>query len=57
MTEIHKALALATAMIAIALLAVLDIIPEQFAQFAPIALLALFPSAWMGRGNCRVGRS
>jgi hypothetical protein len=41
-------------MIAIALLAVLDIIPEQFAQFAPIALLALVPSAWMGRGGCRV---
>ncbi|MBX7501378.1 hypothetical protein K3181_07985 [Qipengyuania sp. YG27] len=53
MTQIQKALALATAMIAVAVLAVFDIIPEQIAQFAPFALLALFPSAWLGRSRCR----
>ena len=49
MTQIQKALLLATAMIGIAVLAVFDIIPEAYAQYAPIALLVLFPSAWMGR--------
>lgn len=53
MTQTQKALALATAMIAVAILAVFDIIPEQIAQFAPFALLALFPTAWMGRNRCR----
>ena len=53
MTQIQKALALATAMIAVAVLAVFGVIPERLAQFAPFALLALFPTAWMGRGRCR----
>lgn len=48
MTPIHKALLLAAAMVGIALLAVIDIIPESFAQWAPFALLAVFPSAWIG---------
>lgn len=53
MTPIEKALVLAAAMIGIAVLAVFDIIPEQVAQFAPFALLALFPSVWLGRSRCR----
>lgn len=53
MTQIQKALMLAAAMIAIAVLAVFGIIPEKIAQFAPMALIALFPSVWMGQGrNC-----
>lgn len=53
MTQIQKALMLAAAMIAIAVLAVFGIIPEKIAQFAPMALIALFPSVWMGKGrNC-----
>ncbi len=51
MTQIHKALLLAAAMIGIALLAVFDIVPEEFAQWAPLVMLALFPSAWMGSGR------
>ncbi len=49
MTQIQKALLLAAAMIAISVLAVFDIVPQEYAQFAPIALIALFPSAWMGK--------
>ena len=46
-------LLLAAAMIAIALLAVFDIIPEKFAQFSPLLLLAFFPSVWLRNGrNC-----
>jgi len=48
MTQIQKALLLATAMIGIALLAELGIVSDGVAQFAPFALLALFPSVWMG---------
>ncbi|MFZ1742590.1 MAG: hypothetical protein WAT93_07035 [Pontixanthobacter sp.] len=55
MTQIQKALLLATAMIGIAVLAVFDIIPEAYAQYAPIALLALFPSAWMGKDKPACG--
>lgn len=51
MTQIQKALLLAGAMIAIAGLAVFDIVPQEYAQYAPIALMALFPSAWMGKGR------
>ncbi len=51
MTQIQKALLLASAMIAIAVLAVFDIVPQEYAQYAPIALIALFPSAWMGKGR------
>jgi hypothetical protein len=49
MTQIQKALLIASAMIGIALLAVFDIVPEEFAQWAPLVLIAIFPSAWMGR--------
>ena len=53
MTQTQKALALAAAMISIGVLAVFDIIPEKYAQFAPLALIALFPGVWMGRkGSC-----
>ena len=48
MKQIHKALLLASAMMIVALLAVFDMIPEAYAQYAPIAMLALFPTAWMG---------
>lgn len=48
MKQIQKALLLAAAMIGIAVLAVFDIVPEEIAQFAPFALLALFPGAWLG---------
>ena len=53
MTQTQKALALAAAMISIGVLAVFDVIPERYAQFAPLALIALFPGVWMGRkGSC-----
>lgn len=46
----HRApLLLGLAMIGIALLAVFDVVPEKVAQFAPLALLVLFPQAWLGR--------
>lgn len=48
MTQIQKALLIASTMIGIALLAVFDIVPEEFAQWAPLAMFALFPSVWMG---------
>lgn len=51
MRQIHKALLLAAAMIGIAVLAVFDIVPEEVAQFAPFALLALFPGAWLRSGR------
>lgn len=58
MTQIQKALLLASAMIGIALLAVAGIIPEEIAQWAPLAMfamLAIFPSAWMGKNrSCKV---
>lgn len=56
MKQIHKALLLAAAMIGIALLAVVEIVPEDVAQFAPLALLALFPGAWLAgsRGSCTI---
>lgn len=52
MNAYRPALLLAAAMIAIAFLAVFEVIPERYAQFAPIALLALFPRVWLGRGDC-----
>ena len=51
MTQTRKALLLATALIGIAVLAVFDVIPESFAQWAPLAMLALFPGAWSGKGR------
>lgn len=52
MQPIRSALLLAAAMIGIALLAVAGILPERIAQFAPLALLALFPQVWLGRNRC-----
>lgn len=49
MTQIRKALLLSSAMIGIAFLAILDIVPEEVAQFSPFLLLALFPGAWLRR--------
>ena len=51
MKQIQQALLLAAAMIGIALLSVVDIVPEEIAQFAPFALLALFPLVG-NRRNC-----
>ncbi|QKG70800.1 hypothetical protein [Erythrobacter mangrovi] len=51
MTTTQKAVALAALMIGIAVLAVFEIIPEQFAQFGPMALLAMFPGIWLGRSS------
>ena len=48
MDQIQRALLLAAAMIGIALLAVADVIPESVAQWAPLALIAIAPSAWLG---------
>lgn len=44
-------LALAALMMAVAALSILDIVPEQAAQFAPMALLAMFPRVWLGSGR------
>lgn len=56
MTQIQKAVLLAAAMIGAALLAVAGIVPEEIAQWAPLAMfamLAIFPSAWLGKTpNC-----
>ena len=58
MTQIQKALLLASAMIGIAVLAIVGIVPEETAQFAPLALLALFPGAWLSRDRkCKAIRS
>lgn len=51
MRQIQKALLLASAMLGLASLAVLEIVPEWMGQFGPVALLALFPGAWLGRGR------
>lgn len=53
MRPYRPALMLAAAMIAIALLAIVGIVPEKLAQFAPAALLALFPSVWLRRCRSR----
>ena len=51
MTQVKKALLLASVMIAIALLAVFEIVPDAAAQWAPLALLAIFPGAWLGKNR------
>lgn len=56
MTQTQKALLLAAAMIGIGVLAIVEIIPEGFAQWAPLALLAIFPGAWLGQRGCRLRR-
>lgn len=53
MQQIQKALLLAAAMIAVAVLAVIGIIPQAIAQWAPFALLAIFPGAWLGTDRRR----
>lgn len=52
MKPYRSAILLAVAMIGIAFLAVLDVVPQEVAQFAPMALLAIFPRVWLGRGRC-----
>lgn len=47
MKSLAPALLLSAAMIAIALLAIIGVVPEEVAQFAPLALLAIFPGVWM----------
>ncbi|MXP10667.1 hypothetical protein [Pseudoblastomonas halimionae] len=55
MKQIYQALLLAAAMLVVALLARIGIVPERVAQIAPFALLALFPGAWLGsRGSCNL---
>jgi hypothetical protein len=41
MTSAQEALLIGAALIAVALLAVFDIVPEQVAQFAPVAAVPL----------------
>jgi hypothetical protein len=54
MTPIQKSLLLASALIVIALLAVFDIIPQEVAQYAPLAVVPFVLS--QGRnGRCRPG--
>jgi hypothetical protein len=55
MPQVWKPLALGLAIIALGALAIVDIVPEQFAQFGPILLLALFPGAWLTCGMRREG--
>jgi len=50
MSPYYKALALGALLIAVALLAVFDIIPEQVAQYAPLAVV---PFVVHGNRACR----
>ena len=53
MKQIHLSLLVASGMIAIALLTIIEAVPEEAAQFAPFLLLSLFPGAWMrGANSC-----
>ena len=55
MKQIHLSLLLAAAMMTIALLSVYDVVPQEFAQFSPFLLLALFPAAWLrDRKSCNL---
>jgi hypothetical protein len=51
MTIIQKALLLAAAMIGVGLLTRFGIVPETVSVWAPLMLLALFPSIWMGHSR------
>lgn len=52
MTHNSRALVLASAMIVIAMLAVLEVVPAEAAQFAPIGLMVFIP--WvLGEHSCR----
>jgi hypothetical protein len=53
MTRIQEALALGFVLLAIALLAVFDVIPEQVAQYAPLAIVPLV----LRRRNACAGRA
>lgn len=54
MPSLPRPLLLGALLIAIALMAIFGIIPEKVAQFAPLALLAIFPGVWLGGGRgCR----
>lgn len=55
MTQRFRALALATAMIGIALLAVFDVVPAEVAQYAPLALMVFVPWA-VNDHRCRPAR-
>ncbi|MCZ8368732.1 MAG: hypothetical protein O9293_01990 [Porphyrobacter sp.] len=54
MTRIQEALCLATVLLAIAVLAVFEVIPEHVAQFAPLAVVP-----WIIRRNpaCATARA
>lgn len=55
MPRTQQGLLLAGAMIALAVLAKFELVPQEIAQYGPAALLAMFPSVWLGRGrSCRV---
>ena len=57
MKQYRAPLILAFAMIGIALLAVFEIVPEEFAQYSPLFLLALFPGVWLRRDrSCQLPR-
>lgn len=53
MSPIQEALLLGAALIAVALLAVFDVIPEAVAQYAPLALVPLV----LRRRNACAGRA
>lgn len=53
MTQVQKALILATAMLGVALLAVYDIVPSQFAEFSPLALLVFLPWVLNTKGQAK----
>ena len=47
MKQYRAPILLASAMIGIAVLSMLDIVPQEVAQYSPFLLLALFPHAWL----------
>lgn len=57
MTTIQKSLLLASAMIGIALLAVFEVVPEEAAQFSPLALMVLLPWATGGSRRCSAAKA
>lgn len=57
MTVIQRSLLLAAAMIAIALLAVFDLVSPSVAQFSPLALMMFLPWAIGANRRCRVAKA
>lgn len=58
MSQIVQALLLAIAILGTAALSVAGLLPTGIADWAPLALLALFPGAWLGKGrSCCGGRA